>query len=75
MSTHHKKESHSGGLIALALGATGIVFGDIGTSPLYTLKECFAHLKQSGGKELTPDGILGVLSLIFWSLMFVVTVK
>ncbi|MBS0503716.1 MAG: potassium transporter Kup [Proteobacteria bacterium] len=56
----------------LMLGAIGVVYGDIGTSPLYTLKESFL-----GPHPLTVDRlhILGVLSLIFWSLMLVVTAK
>ena len=59
-------------VLPLALGALGIVFGDIGTSPLYAVKECFVgHLAVA----TTPDNILGVLSLIFWSLTIVVTVK
>lgn len=57
---------------ALALGALGVVFGDIGTSPLYTLKVCFTG---SMGIALTHANILGVLSLILWSLIVVVTVK
>jgi KUP system potassium uptake protein len=56
---------------ALCIGALGVVFGDIGTSPLYTMRECVAHL-PSGGRT---DGVLGVLSLIFWSLVLVVSVK
>ncbi|MET0390840.1 MAG: KUP/HAK/KT family potassium transporter, partial [Polyangiales bacterium] len=59
-------------MAALALGALGVVFGDIGTSPLYTLREC---LHAAVGAHPTPDDLLGVLSLIFWSLMMVVTVK
>ena len=61
-----------GGLRTLMLGAIGVVFGDIGTSPLYTLHEMF--LPHYG---LTPDQstVLGVLSLILWSLILVVTVK
>jgi KUP system potassium uptake protein len=56
---------------ALALGALGVVFGDIGTSPLYTLEEVFGghHL------ALTEANILGILSLIFWELILVVSVK
>jgi len=57
---------------ALALGALGVVFGDIGTSPLYTMKECMAHLPAGVGAEA---GVLGVLSLMFWSLLLVVSVK
>ncbi len=57
---------------ALTLAALGIVFGDIGTSPLYALKECF-HV--SHGILLNHANVLGVLSLIFWSLMIVVSIK
>jgi KUP system potassium uptake protein len=57
---------------ALALAALGIVFGDIGTSPLYTLKEC---LSEEHGISRAAENTLGVLSLIFWSLTMVVTVK
>jgi KUP system potassium uptake protein len=57
----------------LALGALGIVFGDIGTSPLYALRETFhSHAHEL---ELNEANILGVLSLIFWSLILVITVK
>jgi KUP system potassium uptake protein len=59
------------GLAAMGLAAQGIVFGDIGTSPLYTLKTVFAVL----GGEATPDRILGVLSLVIWTLVMVTTVK
>jgi len=57
--------------VALSVGALGVVFGDIGTSPLYTMKECLAHLPAGDRTE----GVLGALSLIFWSLMLVVSVK
>ncbi|MEZ0372036.1 MAG: potassium transporter Kup [Candidatus Sericytochromatia bacterium] len=57
---------------ALALAAIGVVYGDIGTSPLYTLKECFHGIHAI---ELNQDNLLGVLSLIFWSLTLVVTLK
>ncbi|EGH46984.1 potassium transporter, partial [Pseudomonas syringae pv. pisi str. 1704B] len=56
----------------LLIAAVGVVYGDIGTSPLYTLKEVF----QGGyGVDVTHDAILGVLSLIFWSLIWVVSFK
>ncbi|HWI24591.1 MAG TPA: potassium transporter Kup [Lysobacter sp.] len=60
------------GLTGLIIGAIGVVFGDIGTSPLYTIKEAF--IPHYG---LTPDHatVLGVLSLVFWSLVIVVTLK
>lgn len=56
----------------LALGALGIVFGDIGTSPLYAFRECFS---SHYGLSVTPENILGVLSLIFWSLVIVICIK
>jgi KUP system potassium uptake protein len=59
-------------LLALSLGALGVVYGDLGTSPLYTIKECFhpAH-------GVTPglENVLGVLSLVFWALIIAVVVK
>ncbi|MBA2126820.1 potassium transporter Kup [Hyphomicrobium methylovorum] len=57
---------------ALALGSVGVVFGDIGTSPLYAFKEAITAASHSG---TVPEAVLGVLSLIFWSLTLVVTVK
>ena len=58
-------------LAALSLAALGVVYGDIGTSPLYALKEVFA----AGRVPLTPANILGVLSLVFWTLTVVVSLK
>ncbi len=55
----------------LCLGALGVVFGDIGTSPLYTMRECLAHLPAVNQEE----GVLGILSLMFWSLTFIVSFK
>ena len=60
-----------GALAALTLAAIGVVYGDIGTSPLYALKEVFAH----GRVATTPDNILGILSLVFWTLTVVVSLK
>ncbi|WP_342622202.1 potassium transporter Kup [Pseudomonas alkylphenolica] len=58
--------------ISLLIAAVGVVYGDIGTSPLYTLKEVFAgHY----GVQANHDGVLGILSLVFWSLIWVVTIK
>ena len=57
---------------ALALAALGIVYGDIGTSPLYTMKEVFAGNHPI---PLTPENVLGILSLIVWSLIIVVSIK
>jgi KUP system potassium uptake protein len=59
-------------LRTLALGALGVVFGDIGTSPLYALKEC---VTRDHGVPPNPENIYGLLSLIFWALTMVVTVK
>ena len=58
-------------LTALTIGAIGVVYGDIGTSVLYAFKEVFV----SGHVPITPDNILGVLSLFFWALTIVVSVK
>ena len=61
-------------LLTLSLGALGVVYGDIGTSPLYALKECFM---VHHGHQIQPthDNVLGVLSLITWSLILVISVK
>ncbi|MGH8233917.1 MAG: potassium transporter Kup [Rhodanobacteraceae bacterium] len=58
-------------MAGLALGAVGVVYGDIGTSPLYTVQQVFG----SHGIAASPQNVLGALSLIFWSLIIVVTVK
>ena len=58
-------------LWVLSLGAMGIVYGDIGTSPLYTLKTCFSE----GHFPVTPITVLGLVSLIFWSLLIIVSLK
>ncbi len=65
-------DPHRDGLLRLAVGAVGIVFGDIGTSPLYAFRETFA-----GHHRLAVDAlhIMGVVSLMFWSMMIVVTLK
>ena len=67
--TKGSAREHTPPLPLAALGAIGVVFGDIGTSPLYTLREC---LRESGA---APADVLGVLSLIVWALTLVVTVK
>jgi len=56
----------------LALGALGVVFGDIGTSPLYAFRTCFDDLH---GTSPTPENVLGLLSLIFWAITIVISVK
>lgn len=60
--------------LGLAVGATGVVYGDIGTSPLYAFKESIAHLTQPGAPASATD-VLGVVSLMFWALMVIVTLK
>jgi KUP system potassium uptake protein len=72
--THTAQEGHSHreNFAVLAFGALGVVFGDIGTSPLYTLKEC---MTAAGGTKAGVEDLFGILSLMFWSLIMVVTVK
>lgn len=65
-------KNQSKSIAALTLGAIGVVYGDIGTSPLYTVKEIFS---ESTGIALTQANIIGAISAIFWALMFVVTLK
>ncbi len=63
-----------GAFLALALGSAGVVYGDIGTSPLYAFKESIAHLRGDEG-ALAAGDVIGVISLMFWTLMVIVTVK
>ena len=74
MEANHVAPAHPTGkfLAVLALGAMGVVYGDIGTSPLYALRECFA---PEHNLLCTKENILGVLSLIVWSLTLIVSVK
>ncbi len=65
------RPSTPGALAGLTLAAIGVVYGDIGTSPLYALKEVFAE----GRVPLSPGNILGILSLVFWTLTIVVSLK
>ena len=58
--------------LTLCLGALGVVYGDIGTSPLYAIRECF---QPGHGLPVTAPNVLGLLSLIFWSLTIVITIK
>jgi KUP system potassium uptake protein len=66
-SSHHRSSTAT-----LVVGAIGVVFGDIGTSPLYALKEAFS---PEHGIPLTPDNVMGILSLIVWSMVWVITIK
>ncbi|MFN8666764.1 MAG: potassium transporter Kup [Gemmatimonadaceae bacterium] len=70
---HHAESNPTGQRLALlTLTALGVVYGDIGTSPLYALQECF---KPEYGLRPTPENVYGVLSLILWSLLLIVAVK
>ncbi|MDP1737292.1 MAG: potassium transporter Kup [Caulobacter sp.] len=69
----HASEGHgSQGFLALAIGSIGVVFGDIGTSPLYAMREALAQSKSGGATELA---VMGVVSLVIWAMFLVVTVK
>ncbi|MCP1647371.1 potassium transporter Kup [Pseudomonas sp. GD04087] len=70
--TVEHEQPHSSSAVGLMVGAVGVCYGDIGTSPLYTLKEVFVG---GYGVQANHDGVLGVLSLIFWSLIWVVSIK
>ena len=72
MSTQPSSASHGSQLVAITIAAIGVVYGDIGTSPLYAMRECF-----SGSHAVLPtrDNVLGILSLIFWSLIIVISIK
>ncbi|HEY0835215.1 MAG TPA: potassium transporter Kup [Azospirillum sp.] len=75
MDTTHQTSSETPApnrMPALVLGALGVVYGDIGTSPLYTLREAFG---ETGGLPVQEATVLGVLSLVFWALIVVVTIK
>ncbi|MDR6530768.1 KUP system potassium uptake protein [Caulobacter rhizosphaerae] len=66
----HDPKGH--GFLALALGAVGVVFGDIGTSPLYAMREALAHSRST---TATEHAVLGVVSLVLWTLTLFVTIK
>lgn len=71
-TTHHPAPRSRSDLAKLSLGALGVVYGDIGTSPLYAMKECFA---PPHGTAVTEQNVLGILSLFFWALTLVIVVK
>ena len=70
----HARPNHHGSSISLIVAALGVVFGDIGTSPIYTLKECFSPESPHHVAAL-PANILGVVSLIIWSIVALICVK
>jgi KUP system potassium uptake protein len=65
--------AHGAGLVGLAVGALGVVFGDIGTSPLYALQTVFAI--DGHAVKATPGDVYGVISLVFWSITLIVSIK
>ncbi|MEZ4236592.1 MAG: potassium transporter Kup [Myxococcota bacterium] len=67
---HRARENRP--LAAMSLAALGIVYGDIGTSPIYAIRECFG---AAYGLARTPENVLGILSLIFWALVVVISFK
>jgi len=71
-TTGKDKKAENKKLLYLSLLALGVVYGDIGTSPLYAIRECFygPHRIQT-----TPENIFGIVSLVFWSLIFVISIK
>ena len=64
--------AHPRAVAALSLAALGVVYGDIGTSPIYALRE---SLHGTHGVPPTPENVLGLLSLIFWALIIVISIK
>src|SRR6202049_5081882 len=73
-SAHGNGEVHpKAGFWALTLGSVGVVYGDIGTSPLYALREAVTAAKHHGADM--PEAVLGILSLIVWTLLLIVTLK
>jgi KUP system potassium uptake protein len=72
MKPSASQDSGTSRLLGLTLGALGVVYGDIGTSPLYALRECF---HGDHGVEPSHDNVLGVLSLVFWALIIIISVK
>ena len=69
---HGDHDSHKKGLATMMLAAIGVVFGDIGTSPLYALKECF---DPQHGIPFSPEALFGVIAMMIWSLILIVTFK
>ncbi len=71
LTPDHRHER--GGLLGLIVGSIGVVYGDIGTSPLYALRESLAHSVKAD--RLTEESVCGAISLLIWALIFTVTVK
>ena len=73
LADHHRDVIATGGKLVLALGALGVVYGDIGTSPLYTEQAIFTNYRATA--HVSAANVFGVASLIFWALMIVVSIK
>jgi len=71
-SSTNKSTATASGFLALSLAALGVVYGDLGTSPLYALRECFSG---THGIPATPENVIGATSLIIWFLMVLVSLK
>jgi KUP system potassium uptake protein len=72
MGHGHGADASTAYQLKLALAALGVVYGDIGTSPLYAMRECF---NKEYGIAVTPANVMGILSLIFWALTLIVSLK
>ena len=72
MSTSEPAHGERTGLMTLALASLGVVFGDIGTSPLYAVREC---LNRAHGVATSAENVFGIVSLVFWALMLVISLK
>lgn len=70
----HPTSGRRAGTGALMLGALGVVFGDIGTSPLYAIHTVFSR-EAARPVPINPDDVFGVISLVFWAITIIVTVK
>ncbi|MCC2096703.1 MAG: potassium transporter Kup, partial [Hyphomicrobiales bacterium] len=69
----HSRSSSSNATLGLAVGSVGVVYGDIGTSPLYALREALTHANVPGSQF--ESNVIGVVSLLIWALIFIVTIK
>ncbi|MGZ6020183.1 MAG: KUP/HAK/KT family potassium transporter, partial [Phenylobacterium sp.] len=74
VSAHAAPPQSRRAFLGLALGSAGVVYGDIGTSPLYAFKESISHVARAGGR-LAAAEVIGVVSLMLWTLMVIVTLK
>ncbi|MFO1126500.1 MAG: potassium transporter Kup [Methylocystis sp.] len=73
VQAHHRHEHARGGLVGLIVGSIGVVYGDIGTSPLYALRESLAHSVKAD--VVTEEAVVGAISLLIFALIFTVTIK